>query len=68
MFPKFTIAQRLIVLIILVITVVGLCTATAEASGDIGMPHGKASPTEWRSDLAIYSFVVFLLLMTILTN
>jgi F-type H+-transporting ATPase subunit b len=31
-------------------------------------PEGKVSPERWRSDLAIYSFVVFLLLMAILTK
>jgi F-type H+-transporting ATPase subunit b len=32
----------------------------------IGEPHGKASPEEFKTDLAIWSFVVFLLLLAIL--
>jgi F-type H+-transporting ATPase subunit b len=49
--------------------------AKADAHGDHHNAHlsgvhpvGASSPAQWRSDLAIYSFVVFLLLMAILTK
>jgi F-type H+-transporting ATPase subunit b len=38
------------------------------AHGEGFHPVGASSPAQWRSDLAIYSFVVFILLMAILTK
>jgi F-type H+-transporting ATPase subunit b len=76
MFPRFASFAALLLFIVSMANVTPTFAAAAEGStatsahtvpGMNGMPeHSK--PADWRNDLAIYSLVVFLLLMTILTK